>query len=240
MTKKALKIAARTTRLRMSKPKTSTAAVIRRNDSLDPRMNDFIPKPVGLLSDRQIRAYAKEQGMISPFCERTAPEGKISWGLSSYGYDARVGNKFKVFTNVHNAIVDPKNFDPSCFVDIEADVCVIPPNSFVLCHTIEHFKMPRNVSAIVVSRSTYARVGIQTLATPLESSWEGILTLEFANTTPLPVKLYANEGACQILFFAGTDICETSYADRKGKYMHQVGITLPRMEKVAPLAKKKR
>jgi dCTP deaminase len=170
-----------------------------------------------------------DHDMIRPFVENQVREGVISFGLSSYGYDIRVSDHFKVFTNVHMPIIDPKNFDPNCFVDIEGDVCIIPPNSFALAQTVERFIIPRNVLCICVGKSTYARTGLVVNVTPLEPEWEGFLTLEISNTTPLPAKIYANEGIAQLLFFESDEECETSYADRKGKYQNQAGVTPPRL-----------
>jgi dCTP deaminase len=172
---------------------------------------------------------ATEHGMIDPFVETQKREGVISFGLSSYGYDARVANEFKVFTNVDSAIVDPKHFSPQSFVDRQADVCVIPPNSFALAHTIEYFRIPRDVLVICLGKSTYARCGIIVNVTPLEPEWEGQVTIEISNTTPLPAKIYAFEGICQFLFIQGNEPCETSYADKAGKYMRQRGVSLPKM-----------
>lgn len=184
---------------------------------------------MSILSDQWIRQQALENGMIEPFVERQTKEGVISYGLSSYGYDARVAPEFKIFTNVDNAIVDPKNFSDAGFVDRETDVCVIPPNSFVLARTVEYFRIPRDVLVICLGKSTYARCGIIVNVTPLEPEWEGHVTLEFSNTTPLPAKIYANEGACQFLFLKGNEACEVSYKDRNGKYMGQEGVTLPKV-----------
>jgi dCTP deaminase len=185
---------------------------------------------MSVMSDKWIREMAQKQGMISPFVESQKKEnGIISYGLSSYGYDARLSNEFKIFTNVNSDIVDPKNFSHSSFVEKETDICIIPPNSFALGRTIEKFKIPREVLVICVGKSTYARCGIIVNVTPLEPEWEGHVTLEFSNTTPLPAKIYANEGICQFMFFKGDQICETSYMDRKGKYMGQVGVTLPKV-----------
>ncbi len=167
--------------------------------------------------------------MIEPFEPGQVREGTISYGVSSYGYDIRVAPEFKVFTNVHNVVVDPKDFDDRSFVDVDADHCIIPPNSFALARTVEYFRVPRNVLAICLGKSTYARCGIVVNVTPLEPSWEGYLTLEISNTTPLPAKIYANEGIAQLLFFQGDEPPETAYADRKGKYQGQVGVTLPRL-----------
>jgi len=182
-----------------------------------------------ILSDRWIREMATSKGMIEPFVERQAREGVISYGLSSYGYDARVGREFKIFTNVDSAVVDPKAFSPQSFVDRETDVCIVPPNSFALASTIEYFRVPRDVLVVCLGKSTYARCGIIVNVTPLEPEWEGHVTIEISNTTPLPARIYAGEGICQFLFFKGEQPCETSYADRKGKYMRQRGVTLPRL-----------
>ena len=176
---------------------------------------------------------AKEHNMISPFVEGQTEAGVLSYGLSSYGYDARVDRQFKIFTNVNNAIVDPKNFSPQSFVDFEGDVCIIPPNSFALARTVERFVVPRDVLVVCLGKSTYARCGIIVNVTPLEPEWEGHVTLEFSNTTPLPAKIYAGEGAAQFLFFGGDQVCERSYADKKGKYQNQVQVTLP-LIKTAP------
>ena len=184
---------------------------------------------MSILSDRWIRRMATEKGMIEPFVETQKRDGVISYGLSSYGYDARVGTDFKIFTNVDSAVVDPKNFAANSFVDRTADVCIIPPNSFALARTVEYFRIPRNVLTICLGKSTYARCGIIVNVTPLEPGWEGHVTLEFSNTTPLPAKIYANEGACQFLFLQGNEPCEVSYADRAGKYMGQRGVTLPKL-----------
>ena len=171
---------------------------------------------------------ALEHGMIEPFEERQVRAGVVSYGLSSYGYDIRVADEFKVFTNVNNALIDPKNFDSKSFVDIKADVCIIPPNSFALASTIEYFRIPRDVLTVCLGKSTYARCGIIVNVTPLEPEWEGHVTLEFSNTTPLPAKIYAGEGVAQMLFFQSDEVCETSYKDRGGKYQGQKGVTLPR------------
>lgn len=187
---------------------------------------------MGIKSDRWIKRMALEKGMIYPFCEQQINAGKvISYGVSSYGYDVRCANEFKIFTNINTAIVDPKKFDPTSFVDVKADVCIIPPNSFVLAHTVEYFKIPRDVLTICLGKSTYARCGIIVNVTPLEPEWEGHVTLEFSNTTPLPAKIYANEGVAQVLFLGAdlNDGCEISYADRKGKYQGQRGVTLPKI-----------
>ncbi len=180
-------------------------------------------------SDKWIRRMAREHRMIEPFSEKQVAEGLISYGLSSYGYDIRIADEFKIFTNIHSAIVDPKNFDPRSFMDVKADVCIIPPNSFALARTVEYFRIPRDVITVCVGKSTYARCGIIVNVTPFEPEWEGIVTLEVSNTTPLPAKIYAGEGIAQVLFFEGDEECETSYADRKGKYQSQQGLTLPKM-----------
>ena len=169
--------------------------------------------------------------MIEPFVENQKREGAISYGLSSYGYDMRVAPEFKIFTNALSAVVDPKQFDERSFVELAGDVCTVPPNSFALARSVEYFRIPRNVLTICVGKSTYARCGIITNVTPFEPEWEGHVTLEISNTTPLPAKVYANEGICQVLFFEADDddICETSYADKKGKYQAQTGVTLPKL-----------
>jgi dCTP deaminase len=184
---------------------------------------------MAIMPDSWIRDMAQRRGMIEPFVEKQTAEGVISYGLSSYGYDARVSNEFKIFTNVDNAIVDPKNFAEQSFVDRKVDVCVIPPNSFALARTVEYFRVPRDVLVICLGKSTYARCGLIVNVTPLEPEWEGFVTLEISNTTPLPAKVYANEGLCQFLFLKGEGPCEVSYADRKGKYMKQTGVTLPKL-----------
>ena len=178
-------------------------------------------------SDRWIRQLALEQGMIKPFEERQVRSAVISYGLSSYGYDLRIADEFKIFTNINNTIVDPKAFDPRSFVDYQGPVCIVPPNSFVLGRSVEYFKIPRNVLTLCVGKSTYARCGIITNVTPFEPEWEGYVTLEISNTTPLPAKIYANEGIAQVLFFQSDEACQTSYADRQGKYQGQQGIVLP-------------
>ena len=184
---------------------------------------------MAILSDRWIRRMAQEKGMIEPFVDSQKRDGIISYGLSSYGYDARVGTDFKIFTNVDSAVVDPKNFAANSFVDRSSDVCIIPPNSFALARTVEYFRIPRDVLVICVGKSTYARCGIIVNVTPLEPEWEGHVTLEFSNTTPLPAKIYANEGACQFLFLQGNEPCEVSYRDKAGKYQGQRGVTLPKI-----------
>ncbi len=184
-----------------------------------------------VMPDHWIRQQAQERGMIEPFEEKLQRKGVISYGLSSYGYDARVADDFKIFTNVDNAIVDPKNFSENSFVTRKTDVCIIPPNSFALAHTVEYFRIPRDMLVICLGKSTYARCGLIVNVTPLEPEWEGHVTLEISNTTPLPARVYANEGVCQFLFLKADSLCETSYADRGGKYMKQTGVTLPRLEK---------
>lgn len=188
---------------------------------------------MSVLCDKQIEDLALKQAMITPFTKNLKREGSISWGLSSYGYDARVADEFKIFTNVDSAIVDPKNFSHDGFVNRQTDVCIIPPNSFVLARTVEYFKIPRDVLVVCVGKSTYARCGIIVNVTPLEPEWEGHVTLEFSNTTPLPAKIYAGEGACQFLFLRADEECSISYKDRSGKYMGQQGVTLPKIEKDA-------
>ena len=180
-------------------------------------------------ADRWIKKMALEHGMIEPFEDRQVREGVVSYGLSSYGYDIRVADEFKVFTNINSTVVDPKNFDARSFVDIKADVCIIPPNSFALAKTVEYFRIPRDVLTVCVGKSTYARCGLIVNVTPFEPEWEGYVTLEISNTTPLPAKVYANEGISQVLFFQSDEMCEVSYADKKGKYQNQQGLTLPRL-----------
>ncbi|MFN8179125.1 MAG: dCTP deaminase [bacterium] len=180
-------------------------------------------------NDRWITQMAREVAMISPFEERQVRAGVISYGVSSYGYDIRVADEFRIFTNVNSSIVDPKNFDPRSLVDVRADVCVIPPNSFALARTVEYFRIPRNIITVCVGKSTYARCGIIVNVTPFEPEWEGHATLEISNTTPLPAKVYANEGIAQVLFLEADEECQISYADKKGKYQAQVGVVLPRI-----------
>ena len=180
-------------------------------------------------ADTWIRKMALEHGMIEPFEEKQVRKGVISYGLSSYGYDIRVADEFKVFTNINNTVVDPKNFDDRSFVDMKTDVCIIPPNSFALAKTVEYFRIPRDVLTVCVGKSTYARCGLIVNVTPFEPEWEGFVTLEISNTTPLPAKVYANEGISQVLFFQSDEVCETSYADKQGKYQKQQGLTLPRL-----------
>lgn len=186
---------------------------------------------MGLQSDKWIRRMANEHMMIEPFADRQIRKGDgkglISFGLSSYGYDLRVAEEFKVFTNVYNSIVDPKNFSKDAFVDIRGETCIIPPNSFALARSVEYFRIPRNVLTLCIGKSTYARCGIIVNVTPFEPEWEGYVTLEISNTTPLPAKIYAGEGLAQVLFFTAAEVCEVSYADRKGKYMKQMEITYP-------------
>ncbi len=184
---------------------------------------------MSIKSDRWIRSQAVGNGMISPFSEKQMKEGCISYGLSSYGYDLRVADEFKIFTNVNSAVIDPKNFDERSFVTVQASSVIIPPNSFALARSVEYFRIPRDVLTICVGKSTYARCGIIVNVTPFEPEWEGFVTLEISNTTPLPAKVYANEGLCQILFFQSDEFCEVSYADRKGKYQGQQGIVLPKL-----------
>ena len=180
-------------------------------------------------ADRWIKKMSLEHGMIDPFEDRQVRAGVISYGLSSYGYDIRVADEFKVFTNINSTVVDPKNFDSRSFVDVKADICIIPPNSFALAKTVEYFRIPRNVLTICVGKSTYARCGLIVNVTPFEPEWEGYVTLEISNTTPLPAKVYSNEGISQVLFFQSDEPCEVSYADKKGKYLKQRGVTLPRI-----------
>lgn len=184
---------------------------------------------MGLMNDAWIRRMAREQRMIEPFVDDQVRDGVISFGLSSYGYDVRVTDEFKIFTNVHSAVVDPKHFNPDSFVDFKGEECIIPPNSFVLARTIEYFRIPRNVLTMCIGKSTYARCGLIVNVTPFEPEWEGYVTLEISNTTPLPARIYANEGIAQVLFFEADEICEISYADRKGKYQAQLDIVLPRI-----------
>ncbi len=186
---------------------------------------------MSIKSDKWIRRMVEEQNMLDPFepgqVRYIDGEKIVSYGTSSYGYDVRCADEFKVFTNINSAVVDPKKFDEKSFVDIKSDVCIIPPNSFALARTVEYFKIPRNVLTVCLGKSTYARCGIIVNVTPLEPEWEGHVTLEFSNTTPLPAKIYANEGVAQMLFFESDEVCETSYKDRGGKYQGQTGVTLP-------------
>jgi dCTP deaminase len=179
--------------------------------------------------DRWIRKMALEQKMIEPFADRQVREGVISYGVSSYGYDLRVADEFRIFTNVNSSIVDPKHFDERSFVTFKGPVCIIPPNSFALGRSVEYFRIPRTVLTICVGKSTYARCGVIVNVTPFEPEWEGFVTLEISNTTPLPAKIYANEGLCQVIFFESDEACEISYKDKKGKYQAQLGIVLPRI-----------
>lgn len=184
---------------------------------------------MSIKSDRWIARMAREHRMIEPFAENQVRGGAISYGVSSYGYDIRVADEFKIFTNVNTTIVDPKRFDQQSFVDFKGDVCIVPPNSFALARTVEYFRIPRNVLTICLGKSTYARCGIIVNVTPFEPEWEGTATLEISNTTPLPAKIYANEGIAQVVFFEADEVCQTSYADKKGKYQAQRAITLPKI-----------
>lgn len=179
-------------------------------------------------NDRWIREMAL-RGMITPFEENQVREGVISYGISSYGYDMRISDEFKVFTNINSTVVDPKKFDPLSFVDFKSEVCIIPPNSFALCRSVEYFRIPRETIVICLGKSTYARCGIVVNVTPLEPEWEGHVTIEISNTTPLPAKIYANEGIAQLVFLGAAELCTTSYADKLGKYQAQKGITLPKI-----------
>jgi len=187
---------------------------------------------MSIKSDKWIRRMVAEHGLIEPFqsdqIREVDGQRVISFGTSSYGYDIRCAGEFKIFTNINSAVVDPKNFDSNSFVDVKSDVCIIPPNSFALARTVEYLRIPRSVLTICLGKSTYARCGIIVNVTPLEPEWEGHVTLEFSNTTPLPAKIYANEGVAQVLFLESDEVCETSYADRGGKYMRQTGVTLPK------------
>lgn len=184
---------------------------------------------MAILPDHWITKQAVENNMIEPYADKQHRDGAISYGVSSYGYDARCAPEFKVFTNVNNAIVDPKDFSADCFVEVTEDTCIIPPNSFALARTVEYFRIPEDVLVMCLGKSTYARCGIIVNVTPLEPGWEGHVTLEFSNTTPLPAKIYANEGVCQFLFFQGDSPCEVPYNSRNGKYMGQTGVTLPKL-----------
>jgi dCTP deaminase len=179
--------------------------------------------------DKWIRRMALEHGMIEPFEDRQIRQGVVSYGLSSYGYDIRVADEFKVFTNINNTVIDPKAFDPRSFVDIKAETCIVPPNSFALARTVEYFRIPRDVLTVCLGKSTYARCGIIVNVTPFEPEWEGTATLEISNTTPLPARIYANEGIAQVLFFQSDETCEVSYGDKQGKYLKQLEVTLPRI-----------
>jgi dCTP deaminase len=184
---------------------------------------------MSIKSDRWIRQMATEHGMIEPFTERQVREGVISYGLSSYGYDMRVSDEFRIFHNALSPVVDPKAFDERSFVEFQGDICIVPPNSFALARSVEYFRIPRDVLTICVGKSTYARCGIITNVTPFEPEWEGHVTLEISNTTPLPARIYAKEGIAQVLFFESDEPCEVSYADKKGKYQGQTGVTPPRL-----------
>lgn len=184
---------------------------------------------MGLKPDRWIRKMSQEHRMIEPFADRQVRNGVISYGISSYGYDLRVADEFMIFTNVHSAIVDPKNFDPKSMFEFKGDVCIIPPNSFALARSVEYFRIPRKVLTVCLGKSTYARCGIIVNVTPFEPEWEGFVTLEISNTTPLPAKIYAKEGLAQVLFFEADEECEISYADKKGKYQKQQSIVLPKL-----------
>ncbi|CAK7193456.1 dCTP deaminase [Commensalibacter sp. Nvir] len=184
---------------------------------------------MSIMPDRWIKRMAIEKRMIEPFADKQHRKNIISYGVSSYGYDARIADEFKIFTDIDNAIVDPKNFSSNSFVSRKTDVCIIPPNSFALAHTIEYFRIPRDILVVCLGKSTYARCGIIVNVTPLEPEWEGQVTIEISNTTPLPAKIYANEGICQFLFFQGNEPCEISYADKQGKYMKQMGVSAPRL-----------
>jgi len=184
---------------------------------------------MGLKPDHWIRKMALEHGMIEPFVDHQVRQGVISYGVSSYGYDVRVTDEFKIFTNVYSAVVDPKNFDPRSMIDFRGEVCIIPPNSFALARTVEYFRIPRSVLTVCLGKSTYARCGIIVNVTPFEPEWEGYVTLEISNTTPLPAKIYANEGIAQVLFFEADEPCQISYADKKGKYQKQQNIILPKV-----------
>ncbi len=185
---------------------------------------------MAIKSDKWIKKMSIENKMIEPFTDEKIKKSSISYGLSSYGYDIRVSNEYKIFTNVNSSVVDPKKFDSNSFVDFVGDVCIVPPNSFALARSIEYFRIPRNVLTICLGKSTYARCGIIVNVTPFEPEWEGYVTLEISNTTPLPAKIYSNEGLCQVLFFESDEDCEISYKDKKGKYQAQTGITLPKIK----------
>jgi dCTP deaminase len=184
---------------------------------------------MAIKADKWIRKMALEHGMIEPFVDDQVRTGVVSYGLSSYGYDIRVADEFKVFTNINSTVIDPKAFDPRSFVDVQADMCIVPPNSFALARTIEYFRIPRDVLTVCLGKSTYARCGIIVNVTPFEPEWEGHVTIEISNTTPLPAKIYSNEGIAQVLFFQSDEVCERSYADKRGKYLKQTGVTLPKI-----------
>jgi len=183
---------------------------------------------MAIKSDHWIKRMSLEERMIEPFTDEENKPGSISYGLSSYGYDIRVADEYKIFTNVNNSIIDPKNFDANSFVDFKGDVCIVPPNSFALARSVEYFRIPRKILTICVGKSTYARCGIIVNVTPFEPEWEGYVTLEISNTTPLPARIYSNEGLCQVLFFESDQECNISYKDKNGKYLKQTGITLPK------------
>jgi len=185
---------------------------------------------MAIKSDKWIRKMSLKYGMISPFEDKQVSNKKISYGLSSYGYDIRVTDEYKIFTNLNNSVIDPKNFDEQSFVNFKGETCIVPANSFALARSVEYFKIPRNVLTICLGKSTYARCGIIVNVTPFEPEWEGHVTLEISNTTPLPAKIYSHEGLCQVLFFESDEDCETSYKDKKGKYQNQTGITLPKIK----------
>jgi dCTP deaminase len=206
----------------------SIASILWHNAPLDPVVADRSASPM-IKSDKWIRRMCDEHRMIEPFEEKQVRTDVVSYGISSYGYDLRIADEFKIFTNINSTIVDPKNFDPKSFVDFKGDVCIVPPNSFALGRSVEYFRIPRRTRTICVGKSTYARCGIITNVTPLEPEWEGYVTLEVSNTTPLPARIYANEGIAQILFFESDEECAVSYKDKKGKYQSQVGVTLPRV-----------
>ena len=187
---------------------------------------------MAIKSDKWIKKMSLDNGMIEPFEMKQVRNGKISYGLSSYGYDIRVSDEYKIFTNVNNSIVDPKQFDANSFVDYRGDVCIVPPNSFALARSVEYFRIPRDVLTICVGKSTYARCGIIVNVTPFEPEWEGYVTLEISNTTPLPAKIYSEEGLCPVLFFQSDEECQISYKDKSGKYQNQSGITLPLIRKI--------
>ena len=185
---------------------------------------------MSIKSDKWIREMSLKNNMIKPFEDKQISRDKVSYGLSSYGYDIRVTDEYKIFTNINNSIIDPKRFDENSFVNFKGDVCIVPANSFALARSVEYFKIPRNVLTVCLGKSTYARCGIIVNVTPFEPEWEGHVTLEISNTTPLPAKIYSNEGLCQVLFFESDEVCETSYKDKKGKYQNQTGITLPKIK----------
>ena len=184
---------------------------------------------MGIMPDLWIKKMALEKKMIDPFVENLVKDNVLSYGLSSYGYDIRVSDEYKIFTNINNSVIDPKKFDDKSFVNFKGDVCIVPANSFALARSVEHFKIPRNVLTICLGKSTYARCGIIVNVTPFEPEWEGYVTLEISNTTPLPAKIYSNEGLCQVIFFESDEDCNRSYKDKSGKYQSQTGITLPKL-----------